>query len=477
MFDVVLAGSNLAVIVAALELAQLGQRVLFASDGKAGGGHFAGLRVDGYAFDIGMVLLEKTASVLQSDDLGSYDPAKRNDCARFFGLVSTYLDRHLETRRAPCLEVRFRGGWYPDFILSNRLDFLAEMPSRDRLLVELEAASPKADLHASNKATHALYDTLEYSRASRFNHGASLHKHCFEPLCRKILGVSSDRLLARYHRLGWLPLYYPETLASSLREGRPVIDEYPYWTTADGFVGALVECIYRRLIEHPNINLLETQLEAISTENGVVRVRDNQGRCYFGTRLVLGLAAERVAQLCGLLALPKPAGVTLIVVLGLVRREAIRDGKACVLIADHEYAAYRITDQDALAGLNPPWHRVSIEANLEFFQQRYPQGGDFAKFLAEELVRLGLIVSVEDFRTLKALTVCNALPLPTAELLTIPACPQGLGEKLPGTELTGNLLGFGVASMNDQIIQGLKVARLWGVVERHSVGPVNSIQV
>lgn len=469
-FDVLLPGNNLAVMVAALELAEGGSHVLLASDGKPLGGHFAGLELDGYAFDIGMVFMEKGCLTTQTADPRTYDPRRRNDCARFFGLVGDFMDSLVEGRRIPCMEVRQGGRRFPDFILANRLDFLAGQTRRETLLTELEGASLQADEHASNKVAHPRFDSLDYASASRFNHGDTLHETCFEPLCRKILGVPGERLLARYHRLGWLPLYYPETLAQYLRQGSSRLAEYPYWTTSEGFVGSLVTRLRARLAAHPRISLLERPLQSLRCAGDCLEIEDDQGQIYYGTQLAVGLAADRLAQLCDLSRPAPREGVSLVVVLGLVRREEIANAIGCLLVADTEQAAYRITDQDAVAGLDPEWHRVSIEANLGACRERYPHAEDYSLALGEELKALGVLAQGARMRVLKTLVVRNALPLPTPELLAAPACPEGVNELLPGAELTGSLLGFSVASMNDQIIQGLRIARLW------TAGPLSTNQ-
>ena len=56
--DVILLGNNLALMVAARELAAQGQSVVMLSDGKRPGAHFTGMRVENHDFDIGMVLFE-----------------------------------------------------------------------------------------------------------------------------------------------------------------------------------------------------------------------------------------------------------------------------------------------------------------------------------------------------------------------------------------------------------------------------------
>jgi hypothetical protein len=69
------------------------------------------------------------------------------------------------------------------------------------------------------------------------------------------------------------------------------------------------------------------------------------------------------------------------------------------------------------------------------------------------------VANPDDIQMLKAITARNALAGPSVE--TIEAGQQAaqcLSEALPGVLLTGTLLGYGIASFNDQIVQGLKLA-------------------
>ena len=63
MDEVLLAGNNLAMLVAVSELARRGRRVRLCSDAKPLGGHFAGMRLQGQGYDIGMVMLEQVLHV------------------------------------------------------------------------------------------------------------------------------------------------------------------------------------------------------------------------------------------------------------------------------------------------------------------------------------------------------------------------------------------------------------------------------
>jgi hypothetical protein len=149
----------------------------------------------------------------------------------------------------------------------------------------------------------------------------------------------------------------------------------------------------------------------------------------------------------------------------LVRGAAIAAPVGCLSVVDPEFTTYRVTDQDALAGLDPEWHRVVIEAGPEA-AARQAAGEDVAAALVGELCRL-LGISAEgtgdDVRVLKTLTARNAVAVPTVDSLAADAAEHAaLVAAWPSAVLTGALLGFGATSMNDQLVQGLAAAQQLG---------------
>jgi hypothetical protein len=127
-----------------------------------------------------------------------------------------------------------------------------------------------------------------------------------------------------------------------------------------------------------------------------------------------------------------------------------------------DVTAYRITDQDLLAGRDPEWHRVVVEAGPAAVA-RAQAGDDVPAALRADLARLLGLPQREgngdDVRVLKTLTAANALTVPTAASLAADAeARDALAAACPSAVLTGALLGLGGTSMNDQIVQGLAVA-------------------
>lgn len=462
MHDVLLLGNNLAMLVAALELAAKGRKVGLLLDGGTAGGHFAGARLEGNDFDVGMVLFERGASVTQSRDPGDYQPRRRNDSARFTSLTAEYLDRYISTVRAPCPQVFADGRRHADFVVANRLDYFSALANAGALRDELAGRSAANELHASRKLASTEYDFASYAQASLFNHGATLHGACFEPLCEKILGVPSSTILARYHRLGWLPLYYPETLAKAVAGEQAGLVEYPFWSAAGGFSGELVSSL-RRALGDSTVELVDGAVAKLMQEEGGYRI-SVQDVEYRSRHLALGLSPERASQLLQLPAAQAPRGVSVGVLLGLVHRDHLSDVAGCMFVQDPAYAIYRVTDQDACAGLDADWHRISVESNPGYVSRLYPKVNAERQqdCLLGELVHLGVIAQAGAFRPLRHIRVANALPLPTASAVCdVARFVTALADR-PGLELTGGLLGMGVSSINDQIVQGLRLAGQWG---------------
>ncbi|WP_236173883.1 hypothetical protein [Pseudomonas pseudonitroreducens] len=461
MSETLLIGNNLALLVAALQLAERGRPVRLLLDGKPAGGHFAGMRLDGQGFDIGMVLFEHDSRVPQSADVQGYDPARRNDCARFTALAGDYLERFVATLEVPTPQVHSGGARHPDFIMANRLERFADWPEAGKVLDELAQVDSHHPLHAAGKITHPAYDRASYAEASLVNHGATLHRQVFEPLCEKILGVPSAQILARYHRLGWLPLYYPQTLSKAFAGEDHGLPEYRFRAAREGYSGALVEGLLEAL-QASGVSIDAAPLEGLErTPEGLVARLAGQSMA--ADRVALGVAPQRAAELLGQPAAEPPPAASVSLVLGRVAREHLPQKTTCLLVADAQFALFRVTDHDAVAGLDPQWHRVSLECNPDYFSRRYPaaDAGHPLPQLLGELAELGVIRHPDDFVVLRHLQARNALALPNAAAQEVCASLQRAIAGDARFALTGSLLGLGVASLNDQIIQGLKLAEQW----------------
>lgn len=461
MTDALLVGSNLAVLVAAAELGNAGREVRLVTDGRPPGGHFRGLRVADTDVDIGMVTVEQLGAAAaggDQPDLAGYDPDRRYDWTRFAGLVDRWQDAHVELRRAPTPEVLVGGRRWPDHLMTDRLDVLAALG------VPPEAVLPRDDpAHAAHKTTGPAFDTLGYTAAAEANHGAELQRRLVTPFAEKVLGPALESLLARYHRTAWLPLYWPQTVVDACA-GRPTaVAEHPFSTTSSGFVGELVRALERRVAAMPNVVVDQSPVDALAPVATGWQVRTAAG-AWTHARPVLGMAHDRVRTLLGLPEAARAPGASVTLLVCLVRATAIRQPTACLLVADPAFTAYRVTDQDLMGGLDPAWHRVVVEAGHEA-DRRAAAGEDVTGLLTAELCRLLGVdpgpdgTGSADVQVLRTVRAPGALAVPTvASVAADRAAREAVLERCPAALLTGALLGTGLNSLGDQVVQGLAVA-------------------
>ncbi|MBN1091638.1 hypothetical protein JKP75_03045 [Blastococcus sp. TML/M2B] len=452
MPEALLVGNNLAVLVAAVELGAAGHDVVLVTDGRGPGGHFRGLRTPEADFDLGMVLLESAGSTAD-DDLATYRPRVRYDWTRFGARVDRWQAELVRPVRTPTPEALVEGRRRPDHLVADRLDVLAEGGFRP------PAPLPREDpRHASAKVAGAAYDALPYREAAAANHGEDIHARLVEPFAEKLLGPAAGTLLARYHRAGWLPLYWPETLAAACA-GQPTgLAEYPFWTTPTGFVGDVVRTLETRLAAMPTVQVHDGAVTSLALEGSRWTAATADGS-WSSERPVLGVGADRLQTLLGLPVQERAPGASVALVCCLVRGAAITEPVGCLSVVDREYATYRVTDQDALAGLDPAEHRVVVEAGPAT-AARLKDGADVPGELVAELGRLlGITDPSADVRVVKAVAAPGAVPAPTAASVAAEAtASDALTAACPGALLTGALLGGGATSMNDQVVQGLAVA-------------------
>ena len=462
MPDALLVGNNLAVLVAAAELGAAGRDVVLLTDGRPAGGHFRGLRLQDTDIDIGMVLMEQAGGPGSPadpvPDLTSYEPRVRYDWTRFGALVDDWLQAQVSMVRTPTPEVLLGGRRRPDHLIADRLDLLAagEVP----VPAPLSREDPR---HAAAKVHSPAYDTLTYAEAAELNHGPALHRRLIAPFADKLLGPASGALLARYHRAAWLPLFWPETVTAAA-QGRPTgLAEHPFWTTASGFVGDLVRSLEARIAASPTVTVHGATIDSLARLGNGFEVRTADGR-WSAPAPVLGLGHDRLEGLLGLPPRERELGASVLAVCCLVRGAAISAPVGCLSVVDPDYTTYRVTDQDVLAGRDPEWHRVVIEAGPAAVD-RLGGGEDVAAALVAELCRLLEVrgAGPAEVRVLKTLTARNAIAVPTvASLAADTAASDRLVHAWPDAVLTGVLLGFGATSMNDQVVQGLAAAQQLG---------------
>jgi predicted NAD/FAD-dependent oxidoreductase len=451
-----LLGNSFAVLAAAVELGHKGQQVTLLTDGKPLGGHFAGMQLNGVDFDVGMVFIEEVIPTEPGERLSSYDPGVRNDWTRFGERASSWIRSKVDLVPVQTPKCIVEGRQVVDYLISNRLDGVTDSPAPPCL----SRSDPR---HASHKCRPGVFDTLTYAEASKWNHGEQWHQRYIQPFVDKVFSVSSSEFLARFHRTAWVPLYYPETLSSAFAGNPTGLAEYQFWTTPNGFTGQLVRNLCDSLARLPNVSIVSTPLKCLSRQDKQWTVVTADGRVFNNSRVAVGLTTGRTGELLQVPVTSALQAASISLLFATVKADRIRLPHGCTMIVDDTYGSYRLTDQDAIAGLDPSWHRIVLEASPQGIA-RLHQGKTLKDALFEELAEL-LGMNVHDPLDKSSIQVFSSFT--AQKILLIPNKDQiaranedakRLAEAAPNTILTANLLGFGVASLNDQLIQALRIS-------------------
>jgi hypothetical protein len=463
--DVVIAGNNLAALVAAQSIAAAGRGVVLINPAPSWGGHFAGVELASRRFDPGMILYEFDAANRETrPDLRSYDPARRNDCGRFTDMVRNYVEERVSTVSAPDPSVLIDGRAMPDIIIANHAESVTafDTTTRECIRRELEAicAAGTHPLHASRKSIDPAFASADFASVSLANHGRTLHEALFEPLCRKILGVQCGDILATYHRAGWLPLYYPETLLSQFGTTPQHLPETIFHYPAEGSAGALVRALTHEIEAHPNIRTVRTAIRSITpTRPTTLSLVD--GNTIVADEFIWALdpgALLAVAEPAQPVATFERASIGLCFV--AIGQDHIRTGLGTLFVPDPKRAIYRVTDQDGCARLHSDEHRLVAEFSPAVLTGRgiaSPQEQEQA--LLHELADLGLIDAPRSVAYCAVKILNNALMIPNSVNRTAFLQQQDrLLRHWPAIRLAGPSAGFHAGAMNDQIVQGLKLA-------------------
>ncbi|MEW1959068.1 FAD/NAD(P)-binding protein [Kineococcus sp. NPDC059986] len=454
MDERLLVGSNLAVLVAASELVARGLRVRVITDGAALGGHFRGSVVDDHAFDNGMVLLERRAGESSPLSVGpgpSGHPV-RQDWTRFGQQVDDWFTKRFTLARVPPLEVSVAGRRWPDHLLSNRLDVF-----RDAGVDEPGPLEPDDPRHPAVKATSARFEDITYGELAPVVHGPSNHATLVAPFAEKVLGPAHGEVLARHHRSGWLPLYWPETVARARAGQQTGLPEYPFWSVAGGYAHHVVTRLVRELDGAGTCCVDTSPVQALARDGHGWHVSTVASGSVTSTRVGLGLAPQRLQSLSGdesCAAVGTGPANAVDLLFCLVRGEFAGAPVSSLLVTEDHLDTYRITDQDVVSGQDRRWHHVVVEA-----RSRGASVEERTDALVAEACGL-LDVDVGHVRVLGARRAGRAIPLLTASVVRADVERSAAqADWARGGLLSGALLGLHQTSMNDQIVQGLDIAR------------------
>jgi hypothetical protein len=466
-----LVGNALAVQVAALERAACGLPTLVINPGGPWGGYFAGVNAGGRRWDAGMVMYEFTSftAPAEAPPLASYDPLRRNDIGRFCATVQSWVARHQATRTIAMPQMWTGTRCLPDLLLANGLEALAQLPCADAVRAELRSTLAEVQgsrWHASRKLDWAGQGGAmpDFDTVSRLNHGHVLHDAVFAPFARQVLGRDAGHIAAVFHRIPWLPLYWPQTLLRWL-EGTPQqLPPTEFSHPRGAAVADLCAGLSARMADSAAIELRAEKIIGIErTGDGFALQLERSGRVVAARLGWAQTPRQGLAAAGDSTATPPEQRLPLTLVLLRLPAAARRHAVSVLHSIDAGTGFYRVTDATHCGGaVDAPQMDVVTEANTQVLAERLgPKADDAAvvRAMLDGLARAGLVAAGTQPLFAQVLRIPGALPLPTAETLDRFAADRSqLLQRLPGIELIGASAGPFATSLSDQIVGALQLA-------------------
>lgn len=455
-------GNALAGMVSALDLARQGKQVTLINPGGPLGGYFAGLDIEGEMFDAGLVKFELDGYLSQVSQLSSYDPMVRNDVGRFLNIVHDWALQYAPLHQFDMPKMWLQNKVYDDVVLSNCYHTFSQLPFAQESIKELQTL-PSPALHAREKANGPSYHSLDYLTASLANHGKSMHANIVAPYLMKAQGVTADKMLARYHRVAWLPLFYPETLLASF-QGKPVpLNPTVFHYPKQGAVGGICKQVKQQVMSHPNITYVQQPVQSVEKTATGWRLQLTEASVEGAYLAWTGAPAALLKALGRQPTVVQEIKSPIAVLFLRIKKADIRNVYTILHVLDMDKCAYRITNQTACADNHTDDMNIVVEFNQDYFKKLY---GEAASDVQIVTLLLAELASMEMIAAESSPLIAVIKRIPGGFLVPDAAARdaweqdrQTVADLHPEIALLAMSSGFFATSLNDQVIQGLHYAQ------------------
>lgn len=449
----VVVGGNIASLVAADALASTGAQVqLFMPAGPIGGG-FSCRHINGRVLQMGVRLIELDYGNTNSPpSMETYEPGPTGH-APFIKIVRAWIEELMDGQlfEASRPLVSYRGEVYQDIHISADLTSLPSIvgTSQAKTIAQETTHALKRFAQMGQVSIDADPWKTDLKTSSLANHGATFHSLLIEPLCRKLVPKGSSEIITALRRKVWMPLYYPKTLQEAAL-GQPLSYKpyRPFHVDGSGGCDELINRLHERVRSNPSIAVRTVgKLYSLTNMgNGQTRLVFDDQKVIDATRPVVGLSAEETFNAVGIAFKPERLQVHLAWV--EVREDLIIQNPSTVLIGDPDLAVVRISQ----GGKTNPGYKLFV------LELAHDAPESIEGIVRKAMSSSGIIDGDSPFEIIDGLKA-PALVAPTKTMVenhrvSLAAfLDRGLE-----VELIGPILGPGVDSLNEQILQGLHFA-------------------
>lgn len=446
-------GSNLACLLLAEKYSASGQPVYWMLDGGTAGSHFAGLDLDGEAFNFGMVQIEQPGGHLAStQDIKDFKPTIYRDWLNYSALINREIEELFNPIQTQSPSMILGGESHPDFLVSNYLDCL-----RSNFLANALDSDEDDQRNAKFKGSGEAFESLDYETASLFNHGPDIHSRIIKPFFSKLSSVPCRRIFAKHHRSIWLPLYWQDTIIQQLVSGSSSLEPYRFLVPKNGTIASIIRGLTKKVVSRKNVRCFSNAINSFYIKNGQPFVKtkldDNSRRVD-----VIGVNEKRMSELLGRDPVQMSDFASIeFSYFDIATKLLSNDYPPFINVVDSEHSIFRVSFQKNQSNMDITTLIVESRPDLE---SAFNNNNDRLSHLAMQLAK---IVDCDpfDLRSRKIINALNILPLPTFDNIALyNKRIEEIRAKLPDVHLTGSLLGFGFGSMNEQIAQALRISSI-----------------
>lgn len=458
----VIYGSGLSALVLAERLGYSGKKIILLNPAKTWGGIFSGLKVGDSIFDGGMTNFEFDLFGEPKNDIDQYSPDSKSDIGKYVHFVKKYIKKFAELHTIPAPCMIYKEFITTDMIISNQFNVLNFLSQEERKLIKTELEfilNNPNEFHPKLKYNkESFLEKYSFEVISKANHGITFHNLFIEPLFQKVLGVSTGDVSGIFHRNGWAPLFYPETLLSQFSETPQKLSPTNFHYPSDKNFGKFIERIVDHVREMPNVQIFNSVKDVVINSLGRV-ISTDQGHFNY-ERLAWGGSLRQfnlTDEISSTVSSEKRSSLDIFFLEVDVR--GITNLFSVLIDPEKKSPFYRVTNQTICCGVNSERHQIIIECNSKNWDESNP---DSQKIFDQSLRRYG--IDPEFVISCFHKNFAGALAIPSVEAsMEFNQLRMAANNKFPEIYLIGLSSGYTSVTLNDHIIQALKIAYLEGV--------------
>ena len=451
-------GNSIASAVAVDRLAAAGVPVRWYRTSRSLSGGFQPLVVDGRRLELGMRVVElsyDSGETVESPSVLDYEPGPHGH-RPFLGVVESFIRSlaatDLYSVSAGEVWVNKRRG--ADLIVAGDLIDLPRLVEPDvlrRIAAEAHAAVATVGPHGlfeSGSGSEALM-TQSFEAVARAHCGDTFYETILAPLMEAILPGAGGDVIAALHRKIWLPLFHPISVLESASGSLSYRPDRPLYSLHDGGMGKLFDRLEARIGQSELVEIVTIGgVDRIEPgEAGSVSFVESESGEFTAESPIVGLDPIELFTACGAAYSPTRARTAIAWIDCALPTKPL---PSVMWMIDADIPAYRVTrnrgDDD--------------EAQTATWIVELSRSADEDQLVAEAqqvLATLGL--TSEPGRAIKSAAIDSFVAPTFSNSANFSAARSVVDDQALPMEIVGGALAFGVDSLNEQIVQGMRAAK------------------